>query len=171
MNLTLKNQKQKQKTTLKAVLCFKIRANSATTGPPLGGLLGQYSISPALFCDQFNSRTSHINNNILLQVVIFLTISGEYKFNIKGPTTSFFLKKNLMLETGGSKPGFVSLKPKKIKSDSPKPIRFISRFMIYEILLYKKECSEFMFSSDRSFTSFVKKSKGSIISMGLHICI
>ena len=100
MSVNFKSNFLKTKSPLKAVIFLKIKANSAVAGPPIGATLGQYGIPAGLFCKMFNDRTSHINTDILLNISLFLTVGGEYKFHINLPTTSFFFKRSSTILDG-----------------------------------------------------------------------
>lgn len=151
---------------LKAIIFLKIKANSATTGPPIGPILGQYGIPTVPFCKQFNDRTQHLDSSALLEVSLFLNINSEYKFNISAPTFSFFLKRGLSLTKGVSKVGYFDLLEK-----TNWPVGFsgnliLSQFLLYEIVIYKRGIT---ISSTTSLQSVLRSLKGSVSSMGLHL--
>lgn len=160
MSIHFKKNLFKKKSTLKSIIFLKIKANSAITGPPIGATLGQYGIPAAAFCKLFNERTVFIKNDVLLHVSLFLTINGEYKFNIVSPTTSFLFKRSLTMIHGAKKPGIL----KSFFLNNPRLI--ISPYLIYEVFLYKKNIT---LSSPISILSAVKKLKGSLQSMGVYI--
>lgn len=160
MSVNFKNKKITKKSVLKSIIFLKIKANSAITGPPIGSTLGQYGIPAALFCKLFNDRTITIKNDSILNVSLFLTINGEYKFNISSPTYSFFFKKSLSLSKGVSKPGI--LKTFLFSKNSV----IVSPYLIFEISLYKEMIN---FSINTNQKSMVKQLKGSLLSIGIHI--
>lgn len=166
MNLFFRTKFVKKIKPLKAIIFLKIKANSATTGPPIGPILGQYGIPTVPFCKQFNDRTQHLDSSALLEVSLFLNINSEYKFNISAPTFSFFLKRGLSLTKGVSKVGYFDLFEK-----TNWPVGFsgnliLSQFLLYEIVLYKRGIT---ISSTNALQSVLRSLKGSVSSMGLHL--
>lgn len=72
-------------------------AGAATTGPPLGPLLGQFGVNTPSFCKQFNEATSIFtsvvkNKLILLSVKIVIYDDKTLGFVVEKPHTSFFIK-------------------------------------------------------------------------------
>jgi large subunit ribosomal protein L11 len=160
MSINFKSNFLKSKSALKAVIFLKIKAHSAVAGPPIGATLGQYGIPAGPFCKSFNDRTLYISDDILLNVSLFLTVSGEYKFHITLPTTSFFFKRSMGLESGSNKPGILKIFLLNVK----KPI--LTPYMVYEVLIYKENI---IFSSINNLKSVIKKNEGSLKSMGFQI--
>lgn len=75
-----------------------IPAGKASAIPPIGPILGQYRLNLIEFCKDFNDQTSSFNDSILLPVTISVFQDGEFEYNIKLPTTNFFLKQILEKE-------------------------------------------------------------------------
>jgi large subunit ribosomal protein L11 len=72
-------------------------AGAATTGPPLGPLLGQFGVNTASFCKQFNDATSIFTLTIkgkliLLTVKIIIYDDKSMGFVIYKPHTTFLIK-------------------------------------------------------------------------------
>lgn len=72
-------------------------AGAATTGPPLGPLLGQFGVNTPSFCKQFNEATSIFssvikNKLVLLSVKIIIYDDKTLGFIISKPQTSFLIK-------------------------------------------------------------------------------
>lgn len=91
MNFFIQN-----KTVFRELLTV-LPAGCATTGPPLGPLLGQFGVNTPSFCKQFNEATSIFsslikNKIILLSVKIFIYDDKTLGFVITKPQTSFLLK-------------------------------------------------------------------------------
>jgi len=76
---------------IKAVIKLKIKAQSATTGQPVGPLLGQYGIPLVPFCKEFNERTSNYNSDAEVFVILKLYVDNSYTFEVKMPSLSFLL--------------------------------------------------------------------------------
>lgn len=72
-------------------------AAAATTGPPLGPLLGQFGVNTPSFCKQFNEATSSFSSFtkgkiILLVVKIIIYDDKTIGFYVKKPHTTFLIK-------------------------------------------------------------------------------
>lgn len=72
-------------------------AGAATTGPPLGPLLGQFGVNTPSFCKQFNEATAVFtsiikNKLVLLSVKIIIYDDKTLAFIIQKPHTSFLIK-------------------------------------------------------------------------------
>lgn len=72
-------------------------AGAATTGPPLGPLLGQFGVNTPSFCKQFNEATSTFtsvvkNKLVLLSVKIIIYDDKTLGFIVNKPHTSFLIK-------------------------------------------------------------------------------
>jgi hypothetical protein len=46
------------------IIRLRIKSMSATSGPPIGPVLGQYAIPISKFCSEFNERTKVYNENV-----------------------------------------------------------------------------------------------------------
>ena len=72
-------------------------AGAATTGPPLGPLLGQFGVNTPSFCKQFNEATSIFsslikNKVVMLSVKIIIYDDKTLGFTVEKPHTSFLIK-------------------------------------------------------------------------------
>lgn len=72
-------------------------AGAATTGPPLGPLLGQFGVNTPSFCKQFNEATSIFsslikNKVVMLSVKILIYDDKTIGFQVEKPHTSFLIK-------------------------------------------------------------------------------
>lgn len=82
-------------------------AGAATTGPPLGPLLGQFGVNTPSFCKQFNEATSIFSSIIkakvvLLAVKIIIYDDKSIGFTIQKPQTAFLIKQlRKQISTGG----------------------------------------------------------------------
>lgn len=84
-------------------------AGAATTGPPLGPLLGQFGVNTPSFCKQFNEATSIFssvikNKLVLLSVKIIIYDDKTLGFIISKPQTSFLIKqlRKKLISSGSS---------------------------------------------------------------------
>jgi large subunit ribosomal protein L11 len=86
-----------QNKTVFRELLTVLPAGAATTGPPLGPLLGQFGVNTPSFCKQFNDATSVFASLIkgklvLLSVKIVIYDDKTLGFTIQKPHTSFLIK-------------------------------------------------------------------------------
>ncbi len=86
-----------QNKTVFRELLTVLPAGAATTGPPLGPLLGQFGVNTPSFCKQFNDATSIFsslikNKLVLLSVKIYIYDDKTLAFEIQKPHTSFLIK-------------------------------------------------------------------------------
>jgi ribosomal protein L11 len=86
-----------QNKTVFRELLTVLPAGAATTGPPLGPLLGQFGVNTPSFCKQFNDATSIFSSLIkgklvLLSVKIIIYDDKTLAFIIQKPHTSFLIK-------------------------------------------------------------------------------
>uniref|UniRef100_A0A0N4ZG44 Large ribosomal subunit protein uL11m n=1 Tax=Parastrongyloides trichosuri TaxID=131310 RepID=A0A0N4ZG44_PARTI len=85
-----------------ALLKTNIRAQCASSAPPLGPMLGQRGLNVANFCKEFNKDTSHIHTGTLLPTRISIKPDRSYDLEICTPTTTWLLKKAAGIERGKS---------------------------------------------------------------------
>jgi len=86
-----------QNKTVFRELLTVLPAGAATTGPPLGPLLGQFGVNTPSFCKQFNDATSIFSSLIKgklvsLSVKIIIYDDKTLGFVIRKPHTSFLIK-------------------------------------------------------------------------------
>jgi large subunit ribosomal protein L11 len=86
-----------QNKTIFRELLTVLPAGAATTGPPLGPLLGQFGVNTPSFCKQFNDATSVFSSTaksklILLTVKIVIYDDKSLGFIIGKPQTPFLIK-------------------------------------------------------------------------------
>jgi ribosomal protein L11 len=92
--LDKQREKAKLEAETKLMVTMKqlIPAGEAESGPPLGVILSQYYLNLALFCKDFNTKTSHYEPGILLPVKVKKGLRAkEYKLFIGNPSLSFML--------------------------------------------------------------------------------
>jgi len=135
---------------LKSIIRLQVKAQSATSGPPLGPTLGQFGIPTMDFCKKFNEMSKEYEKGILLNTLIYVNYDRTYSIKIKGTPTSYQLMKLLNLEKGMSFNGYFS------NSNN-----LLTNYMLYELfLLQKKNSKDF---------GFYKAIKGTAFSSGFFI--
>ena len=87
------------------VFKLQIPAGKAAPAPPVGPALGQRGVSIMEFCKAFNERTKSIEPGAPVPVVVTVRPDKSFSFETKLPPVSYYLKKALKLEKGGSNPG------------------------------------------------------------------
>lgn len=80
---------------LKSRINILAYAGTAKPGPKLGQALGPLGINMAMFCKDFNAKTTHFLSDALLRVKLEAFDDRTYKYIIKPPPTSWFIKKAL----------------------------------------------------------------------------
>lgn len=150
---------------IKGVVYLQIKANNATSGPPIGPALGQCGIPAAPFCKEFNDRTLIFKSNVILFVTLYLHITGEYNFDIKLPSTSFFLMRAVKMRKGLKKPGFLYSDIQEVKNRRVfLRFKYITPYLIYELFLYR--VTHYGLSLTYGY-SFCRKALGTLRSIGI----
>lgn len=158
-----------QKSILKNIIYLILPSKTASSGPPIGPILGQYGIPAGPFCKDFNERSKIFNDNVFVRVRISLFINNEYNFDIILPSDYYFVKIASGITKGSSRPGYLisDIIFKKIITSNKKPKqKYLTPYMIYEYTLYKKN-NNIITNSD-IYSSF-SKTANSTKSIGVKI--
>lgn len=78
---------------LKARIRLLVYAGNAKPNPKMGQALGPLGINMAAFCKDFNALTTQYNPDVLLRVKLNAYTDRTYKYIIKPPPTTWFIKK------------------------------------------------------------------------------
>jgi ribosomal protein L11 len=156
---------RKSKDILKKILFLKLKSMSATSGPPIGPVLGQCGIPAGPFCKDFNERSEIFNADVLLFVTIKLMVNNEYIFDIELPNMSFFFKRAVYLSKGRIKPGYIFDSDTKFSKYKRTSYKAITPYILYEILLYKY----IKYGYDYMSINTVRKNLGTLKSIGLFV--
>ncbi len=71
------------------IVRLRIKSGSATSGPPIGPVLGQYAIPISKFCTEFNERTiEFFKEGVAVFVTLYYLVDGSYYFTIALPISS-----------------------------------------------------------------------------------
>lgn len=150
---------------LKSIVFLKLIVKTATSGPPIGAILGQCGIPAGPFCKEFNERTLLFKDNVMVQVILYVFINGEYNFDIVLPPNSFFIKKITSLTRGFSKPGYIYSDIQELKNKNLYlKYKYVTPFMIYEVLNYRKKHN--LITSPQFYSNY-KKLIGVVKSIGI----
>jgi large subunit ribosomal protein L11 len=57
------------------------------------------------FCKEFNERTGKFNPDVPMRVKLHAFVDRSFKFMVKPPPSSWFIKRAAGLTKGGDKPG------------------------------------------------------------------
>ena len=136
MQMDISKKLNEKSIKLKAMIRIKLNAQCATTGQPVGPLLGQYGIPVMPFCKEFNKRTSMFHSDVVVFVVMKLFLDNSYTFVIKSPSTSFLLIRASILW----KKEFLEQKELSPMFDLEyEPLPSLTAFQLYEVVVYKQK--------------------------------
>ncbi len=108
---------------------LRVLAGVAKPNPKMGQALGPLGINMMQFCKEFNAQTVAYRNDVPLRVEMWAYHDRTYKFKVRAPESTWFLKKAIGKERCSQYPGYV------INDE-------ISVKYIYEIAKVKKEVDE-----------------------------
>ena len=84
-------------------------AGVARPSPKIGQALGPLGVNMMMFCNEFNTRTKDLfKEDTPMRVLLTAYADRSYKFVVKPPPSSWFIKKAASVEKGGSEPGHTS---------------------------------------------------------------
>ncbi len=89
----------------KAAVRIYCYAGVAKPSPKIGQALGPLGINMMQFCKEFNERTGQYNPDIPMRVCLSAYMDRSFKFVVKPPPTSWFIKKAASSPKGSDKPG------------------------------------------------------------------
>ena len=144
---------------LKNIIYLILPSKTASSGPPIGPILGQYGIPAGPFCKDFNERSKIFNDNVFVRVRISLFINGEYNFDILLPSDFYFIKVASEINKGANRPGYLlsdTLLLKIVNSSKKPKQKYVTPYMIYEYVSYKKNNN--IITNDDLYSSFLKTS-------------
>ncbi len=84
---------------------LEIKAGQANPSPPVGPALGQRGLNIMEFCKAFNAATQNVEPGTPTPVIITAYTDRSFTFETKTPPASYFLRKALNIQKGGSAPG------------------------------------------------------------------
>eukprot|EP00347_Sterkiella_histriomuscorum_P011326 403372880 len=89
----------------KAQVRIYCNAGVAKPSPKIGQALGPLGINMMQFCKEFNERTTMYNTEVPMRVILTAFADRSFKFVVKPPPTSWFIKKAAGLPKGSDKAG------------------------------------------------------------------
>jgi large subunit ribosomal protein L11 len=108
---------------LKSLLRLLVKAQSASSGPPLGPALGQFGVPTMDFCKRFNEQSREYEKGVILNTIVHVMFDRTYNLLLKGPPISFLIKRALEIDKGLSYSGYSS------------PVNILAtNYMLYELL-------------------------------------
>jgi len=90
---------------VKGVVRLRVAAGKASPSPAIGQALGPLGVNMMEFCKAFNERTSKHIDSVPVPVVLTAFADRTFKFDIKTPPTSWFLKRAAGVANGSATPG------------------------------------------------------------------
>lgn len=138
---------------VKGVVRLRVLAGKASPSPAIGQALGPLGVNMMEFCRAFNDRTVKHIDNIPIPVVLTAYADRTFKFDIKTPPTSWFLKRAAGISAGSATAG-------------QQVIGSIHLRQIYEIAKVKQQDDNVSYID---LESLCKSLIGSAKSMGLKV--
>lgn len=127
---------------------------SATSGPPIGPVLGQYAIPISKFCTDFNDRSTIYEDGVDVYVTLYHYADGSYDYEMFTAVMSSCLKRAAGINTGYGR------RPRRIRG-------VITPYLIFEAVAYRLSHSGGPINS--TMRAAVSQGVGTAKSMGLLI--
>ena len=86
----------------KATVRLYCMAGVAKPSPKIGQALGPLGVNMMQFCKEFNERTTKYSEHVPMRVKLTAYVDRSYKFVVKPPPTSWFIKKAASLPKGSA---------------------------------------------------------------------
>ena len=83
---------------------LQIPGGQANPAPPVGPALGQHGVNIMEFCKAFNAKTSNMDPDLKVPVVITVYADRSFTFETKTPPAADLLKKAAGVPKGSGKP-------------------------------------------------------------------
>jgi len=148
------------------VVKLQIQAGKATSGPPLGPVLGQFKIPMMEFCKDFNEKTQHFNSTLMLTTILILYEDNTYSYIVKIPKVSNIVKQLVNLELLNGTPGSFIIDNTDISKEKlHSSFSILSPQIVYEVVLLYKEITLSVISVRSLYRTFL----ASLKSMGVFV--
>jgi len=123
---------------IQQIVRLRIKSGSATSGPPIGPVLGQYAIPISKFCTEFNDRTMEFfKDGVAVFVTLYYLTDGSYNFDVGIPISSICLRRAVCITRTTGHP--VGRQIRSWRCRSWRVTGVMSQYMLYEVLLYRDE--------------------------------
>jgi ribosomal protein L11 len=122
---------------IQQIVRLRIKSGSATSGPPIGPVLGQYAIPISKFCTEFNERTQAIFvKNVEVFVTLFYLCDGTYSFDLAIPISSVCFRRAARIQKGsGSAYGRNAVNSVHLLSTRLRGV--LTPYMLFEAIMYR----------------------------------
>jgi large subunit ribosomal protein L11 len=91
-----------------ALIKLALPAGKATPAPPVGPALGQHGVNIAVFCKEYNAKTTD-KIGLIIPVEISVYEDRSYSFILKTPPASVLLANAAKIKKGSSTPNRISV--------------------------------------------------------------
>ena len=136
---------------VQAMVKLQIQAGKATPAPPVGTALGPQGVNIMEFCKAFNAKTSQMDPDLKVPVVITVYADRSFTFETKTPPAADLLKKAAGIPKGSGKPN-----KEKVGSISRAKIEEIAKLKLQDL-------------NTTNLDSAIKTIEGTARNMGLTI--
>lgn len=90
---------------IKGMARLRVLSGKATPSPAIGQALGPLGVNMAEFCKKFNDETAKLTPGMPIPTLLTAYEDRTYKFEMKTPPTSWFLKQVAGVDKGSNNPG------------------------------------------------------------------
>ena len=90
---------------VKGMARLRVLSGKATPSPAIGQALGPLGVNMAEFCKKFNDDTAKLTPGMPIPTLLTAYEDRTYKFEMKTPPTSWFLKQVAGVDKGSNNPG------------------------------------------------------------------
>ena len=89
----------------KATIRLVVLSGKAAPSPAIGQALGPLGLNMMGFCKEFNERTKDYIENVPTPVILTAFANRTFKFELRTPPTTWFLKRCAGVQKGSAMPG------------------------------------------------------------------
>jgi ribosomal protein L11 len=123
---------------IQQIVRLRIKSGSATSGPPIGPVLGQYAIPISKFCTEFNERTiDFFKSDVAVFVTLHYLVDGSYYFTISLPITSICFSRAVHITQSTGVPSGRHNTRRRCKRNNWRRIGAITQYMLFEVVQYR----------------------------------
>jgi large subunit ribosomal protein L11 len=148
---------QPAKDRIRNIIRLRINSMSATSGPPIGPVLGQYGIPLSKFCSESNERSKVFSENVAVFVTLHYYMDGHFTFELSAPISSICYKRAAGIQAGYGRPG---------RAFPPRRRGILTTYMLYEAIEFRNAHSGGL--GDYTMRAAFMKGLGTLRSIGIH---